>query len=190
MSDNQNNFAMLAAINLNGQTKKKGKGDSGFTYLSWAYAMEELLRVDPLASWEFHAPQYFGQTIMVSCTLTAFNKPVYMWLPVMDFSNKAMKDPDSYAVNKAMMRCLVKAIAAHGLGLYIYAGEDLPSEDDINVNQQAQAAPVVLMPQSLTDDRFAAALGAVESGSYDKALLLDETKFHLTDEQKEALKGA
>lgn len=186
MSDTtNNNFTKLAAVNVNQSTKKKGQ----FTYLSWAFALEELMRLDPLATWVFHEPMNFGETMMVSCTLTAFEKPVYMWLPVIDHRNAAIKNPDAMAVNKAMMRCLVKAIAAHGLGLYIYAGEDLPSEDDVNVNQQ-QAAPVATQPQSLTDDRFAAALGAVEAGSYDKALLLDETKFRLTDEQKEALRGA
>ena len=182
-----NNFVKLAAVNVNHQTKKKGKVGGGFTYLSWAYAMEELLRLDPLASWDFHEPMMFGQTMMVSCTLTAFDKPVYMWLPVIDHSNNAIKNPDAMAVNKAMMRCLVKAIAAHGLGLYIYAGEDLPSEDDINVNQQQQApAP---MPQSLTDDRFNGAMRAVESGGYDVELLLDESKFALTNEQKQTIKG-
>jgi len=180
-----NNFAKLAAVNVNQSTKKKGQ----FTYLSWAFALEELMRLDPLASWHFHDPMSFGETMMVSCTLTAFEKPVYMWLPVIDHRNAAIKNPDAMAVNKAMMRCLVKAIAAHGLGLYIYAGEDLPSEDDVNVNQHHQA-PVTPMAQSLTDDRFNAALGAVEAGKYDVNLLLDESKFALTGEQKEALRGA
>jgi hypothetical protein len=65
---------------------------------------------------------------MVSCTVTAFNKGVTMHLPVMDNMNKAIKNPDAFAVNKAMMRCLVKAIACHGLGIKVYAGEDLPDE--------------------------------------------------------------
>lgn len=63
----------------------------------------------------------------------------FMWLPVMDFSNKATTKPDGMAINKARMRCLVKCIAMFGLGLYIYAGEDLPdSEDD---------APKITAPQ-------------------------------------------
>ena len=68
---------------------------------------------------------------MVSCTVTAFDKPMTMHLPVMDYKNKAIVNPDAFAVNTAMMRCLVKAIALHGLGLYIYAGEDLPQEDKV-----------------------------------------------------------
>ena len=181
MSDKKevNRFVELAAINVGQNIEKKGR----FSYLSWSFAVAELMRLDPMASWEFHEPQHFGQTMMVSCTLTAFSKPVYMWLPVIDHQNKAIKDPDAMAVNKAMMRCLVKAIAAHGLGLYIYAGEDLPDAKDVNANNIQNPPP----PQSLTNDRFKAALGAVEAGSYDVNLLLDETKFALTSEQKQAL---
>lgn len=175
----KNKFIELAAVNVSGNIEKKGN----FNYLSWSFALAELMRLDPTASWVFHEPQHFGQTMMVSCTLTAFDKPVYMWLPVIDHSNRAIKDPDAMAVNKAMMRCLVKAIAAHGLGLYIYAGDDLPDAKDVNANNIQNPPP----PQSLTDDRFKAALGAVEAGSYDVNLLLDETKFALTSEQKQAL---
>ena len=170
-----NKFIELAAVNVGANIEKKGK----FSYLSWSFALAELMRLDPSASWVFHEPQHFGQTIMVSCTLTAFDKPVYMWLPVIDHSNKAIKDPDAMAVNKAMMRCLVKAIAAHGLGLYIYAGEDLPDAKDINANNIQNPPP----PQVLTDGRFRAALTAVKSGSYDINLLLDESKFALDAEQ-------
>lgn len=187
MSDN-NNFVMLSQVNVNGKTEKKGK----YTYLSWSFAMTELLKRDPDASWEFHPPQMFGQTMMVSCTVTAFGKPVYMWLPVMDFKNNAMVNPDAMAVNKAMMRCLVKGIAAHGLGLYIYAGEDLPDESDVNANlqaqqpqQAAQAQPVPAPAQRQLDDMaFNNAKAAVEAGKYDKSNLLDATQFALTDNQR------
>jgi hypothetical protein len=66
---------------------------------------------------------------MVSVTVTAFGKPVTMQLPVMDNRNNAVKSPDARKISDAQMRCLVKAIACHGLGLYIYAGEDLPADD-------------------------------------------------------------
>jgi hypothetical protein len=66
---------------------------------------------------------------MVSCTVTAFGKPITMHLPVMDHKNQAVKNPDAFIVNKNMMRCLVKAIACHGLGISVYAGEDLPTEE-------------------------------------------------------------
>jgi hypothetical protein len=118
----ESNYTKLAAINVNAHTEKK----NNLTYLSWAWAVDQLLRADPLASWEYGEPVKFGQTMMVFCTVTAFGKPMKMQLPVMDHRNKAIADPDAFAVNTAMQRCLVKAIALHGLGLYIYAGEDLP----------------------------------------------------------------
>ena len=123
-----NHFAELAAINVSEYVEKK----NNLSYLSWPFAIEQLMRKDPMANWEFHEPQHFGETMMVSCTVTAFGKPITMHLPVMDHRNNAMKNPDAFAVNKNMMRCLVKAIACHGLGLYIYSGEDLPSDEDGN----------------------------------------------------------
>lgn len=139
MSDKKevNRFVELASVNVGANIEQKGK----FNYLSWSFALAELMRLDPTASWVFHEPQNFGETLMVSCTLTAFEKPVYMWLPVIDHSNRAIKNPDAMAVNKAMMRCLVKAIAAHGLGLYIYAGEDLPDAKDVNANNIQNPPP-------------------------------------------------
>lgn len=121
----ENNFAKLAAIDVSKHVEKK----QNLSYLSWAWAVDQLMRSDPAANWEFHEPKMFGETMMVSCTVTAFGKPVTMHLPVMDHRNQAVKNPDAFVVNKNMMRCLVKAIACHGLGLYIYAGEDLPHEE-------------------------------------------------------------
>jgi hypothetical protein len=119
-----NHYQDFAAIDVSRYTEKKGRMD----YLSWPIAVDFLMKKDPTATWHFHEPQAFGETMMVSCTVTAFNKGVAMHLPVMDNMNKAIKNPDAFAVNKAMMRCLVKAIACHGLGIKVYAGEDLPDE--------------------------------------------------------------
>ena len=66
--------------------------------------------------------------MMVFCSVHAFGKSMTAQLPVMDHRNKAIPNPDAMAVNTAMQRCLAKAIALHGIGLYIYAGEDLPLE--------------------------------------------------------------
>lgn len=128
MSENQNPFVKLASIDVGQHVEKK----QNLSYLSWAWAVDQLMRADPAANWEFHEPTTFGKTMMVSCTVTAFGKPIKMHLPVMDHRNKAVEDPDAFVVNKNMMRCLVKAIACHGLGLYIYAGEDLPADEDGN----------------------------------------------------------
>lgn len=135
----ENNFAKLAAIDVSKHIEKK----QNLSYLSWAWAVDQLMRQDPTANWEFHPPTLFGETMMVSCTVTAFGKPVTMHLPVMDHRNQAIKNPDAFQVNKNMMRCLVKTIACHGLGLYIYAGEDLPEEA-----KEAKAKPQV------ADDRM------------------------------------
>lgn len=120
------NFTKLAAINVSKYTEKK----NGMTYLSWAYAVDQLLRADPLAYWTYGDVAKWGETVMVFCTVTAFGKPMTMQLPVMDHRNKAIINPDAFQVNTAMQRCLAKAIALHGIGLYIYAGEDLPMQDD------------------------------------------------------------
>jgi hypothetical protein len=117
-----NHYKELAAIDVSKYVEKKGKLD----YLSWAVAVDFLMKADPTATWTFHEPQAFSETLMVSCTVTAFGKPITMHLPVMDHMNKAVKNPDAFIVNKNMMRCLVKAIACHGLGIKVYAGEDLP----------------------------------------------------------------
>lgn len=118
-------FAELAAINVNAHVEKKGQ----LSYLSWPWAVSELLTRDPDAAWEYGEPIRYGDTMMVVCTVTAFGKARTMHLPVMDNRNRPIANPDAFAVNTAMMRCLVKAIALHGLGLYIYAGEDLPPGD-------------------------------------------------------------
>jgi hypothetical protein len=120
------NYEKLAAINVNAKIEKK----NGLSYLSWAWAVDQLLRADPAATWAYKSPSVFGDTLMVHCEVVAFGKAMTAHLPVMDHRNKAISNPDAFAVNTAMQRCLVKAIALHGLGLYIYAGEDLPEGDE------------------------------------------------------------
>jgi len=136
MSD-KSKFEILSAIDVTQHIEKKGN----LSYLSWAWAVDQLLRADPAATWSYNQPTLFGETMMVNCTVTAFGKNMSMQLPVMDFRNKAIASPDAFAVNTAMMRCLVKAIALHGLGLYIYAGEDLPLNDDGSAETKPPAAP-------------------------------------------------
>lgn len=120
----KSSFEILAAIDVSKQCEKK----NGFTYLSWAWAVDTLLRADPQANWSYGEPMKFNDTVMVFCTVTAFGKSMTMQLPVIDFRNKPISNPSAMDVNTAMMRCLVKAIALHGLGLYIYAGEDVPED--------------------------------------------------------------
>lgn len=125
--------ADLLKINVNEHTEKK----NGLTYLSWAWAWAEVLKIDPKATW---SPDTFGEegrpaiflpdgSAMVGVMVTINGHKKGCLLPVMNYKNQAIKNPDAFAVNTAIMRCLAKAIAMHGLGLYIYAGEDLPEND-------------------------------------------------------------
>lgn len=132
----ENYYTKLAAVDISKEIEKK----QNLSYLSWPFAVDQLMRHDPQANWEFHAPEMYGETMMISCTVTAFGKPIKMHLPVMDHRNQAVKNPDAFVVNKNMMRCLVKAIACHGLGINVYAGEDLPLDEDGHVSKPATKA--------------------------------------------------
>lgn len=118
----QTTYQELRSINVSDRIEKKGN----LSYLSWAWAADTLLQNDPGATWEYKEPAKFGDTLMVFCSVHAFGKTMTAQLPVMDHRNKAISNPDSFQVNVAMQRALAKAIALHGIGLYIYNGEDLP----------------------------------------------------------------
>jgi|GEM_PF-1854844 len=113
----------LRQINVSQHIEKK----NGLSYLSWSWALDQLLQLDDSATWEYLEPKRFGESMMVFCKVTAFGKSRTAQLPVMDFRNQAIPNPNAYQVNTAMQRCLAKAISLHGIGLYIYAGEDLPT---------------------------------------------------------------
>lgn len=121
----------LLKINVNDHVERK----NGLAYLSWAWAWAEVLKLDPQATWEaaerdgIPAILLPGGTAMVKVTVTVKGHAKCCLLPVMDHRNKAIPNPDAFAINTAIMRCLVKCISMHGLGLYIYAGEDLPPDD-------------------------------------------------------------
>ena len=132
-------FLELRTINVNSHTEKKGR----FTYLSWTWAVDQLLENDPSATWTFGEPTYFAETLMVYCTVTAFGKSMTSQMPVINNQNKAIPNPNAMDVNTAMMRCLVKTIALFGLGLYIYAGEDLPQEDPIDSSTLAKLLDLI-----------------------------------------------
>lgn len=126
----------LLKVNVNDHTEKK----NGLTYLSWAWAWAEVLKADPAAN--FKVEMYtdreglvvpymdLGNSCMVWVTVTIFGKSITCQLPVLDYRNKCIAEPNAFDVNTSIMRCLVKGVALHGLGLYIYAGEDLPETDD------------------------------------------------------------
>ena len=119
----------LLSKNVNEHIEKK----NNLSYLSWAWAWAEALKADPNATYEvkfFDGKPFvdINGTAMVFVIATMFGKPMTCQLPVMDYRNKAIPKPDAFAVNTAIMRCMTKALSLHGLGLYIYAGEDLPED--------------------------------------------------------------
>ena len=127
-------FETLNKINVNDKTEKK----NGLTYLSWAWAWGEAKKQYPEASYTIYENNegwnYFtdGKTCWVKTGVTIEGLEHIEYLPVMDYRNKSITvdNVTSFDVNKAIQRSLTKALARHGLGLYIYAGEDLPDGEE------------------------------------------------------------
>lgn len=152
----------LLKLNVNEHVEKK----QNLSYLSWAWAWAEALKADPAASFEvktfkhdeYTEVPYMGVngTAMVWVIVTLFGKPMTCFLPVMDHRNKPITNPDAFQVNTAIMRCMTKGLALHGLGLYIYAGEDLPEGD---------AEPVIV--KAVTPDKKATVDVEVNTGNAD-----------------------
>jgi len=116
-------FKKLVGVNVGEKIEKKGK----FSYLSWSWAWQEVKGKYPDATFEVHDDVVYPdgtREVRVSVTIEGLTH--MMWLPVMNHTNNAISNPNARDVSDARMRCLVKAIALHGLGLYIYAGEDIP----------------------------------------------------------------
>ena len=137
-------FSKLNSINVNDKTEKK----NGLTYLSWAWAWGEVKKLYPDATYTIYentlpsgyVVNYFtdGKTSYVKTGVTINNLEHIEELPVMDYRNKSilLENMTSFDVNKTIQRSLTKALARHGLGLYIYAGEDLPEDEKDNEQEK------------------------------------------------------
>lgn len=181
----------LMSLDVKDYVEKK----NGLTYLSWAHAWAEALKADPAAT--FHVDTFqladgttvpymnINDTAMVWVRVTIFGKEMACFLPVMDHRNKPIQEPDAFQVNTAIMRCMTKGLALHGLGLHIYAGEDLPmavqeetKADDLTKSIAKEAAAIhkagnfdALVAQGAAFvDAFEAALGAEEDDKVDEAV--------------------
>ena len=129
-------FEKLNNVNVNGHTEEK----NGLTYLSWAWAWSEVKKLYPTANYTVYenAQGYIyhtdGKTCWVKTGVTIEGLEHIEYLPVMDYRNKSIpvNNVTSFDVNKAIQRSLTKAVARHGLGLYIYAGEDLPESETLS----------------------------------------------------------
>ncbi len=159
----ENTFEKLSAINVNDKVEKK----KDLTYLSWAWAWSETKKAFPNASYqvivdkETNKPYFYDENLgyMVMTEVTINGETLGMWLPVMDGANKAMlahsytystrygdktvETATMFDINKTLMRCLVKNLAMFGLGIYIYAGEDLPEGETTKVVEPVKEEPVL-----------------------------------------------
>lgn len=138
----ENYFIELNSINVSDKTEKK----NGLTYLSWAWAWGEVKKKYPDATYTVYENEqgwnYFtdGRTGWVKTGAAVNGIEHIEYLPIMDYRNKSipLENITSFDVNKTIQRSLTKALARHGLGLYIYAGEDLPEGEEITTKEQAE----------------------------------------------------
>lgn len=141
--EKKNYFEILNNINVKDKVEKK----NGLSYLSWAWAWGEIKKKYPNATYtiyerdtDFGPVNYFtdGKTCWVKTGVIVNDIEHVEELPVMDFKNKSilLENITSFDVNKAIQRSLTKALARHGLGLYIYAGEDLPEEEQKELDEE------------------------------------------------------
>jgi len=124
--------------------KTKSGNPYSLKYISWAWAWGEVKNSYPDASYEVHDNvTYPDNTVEVRVSVTIKEQTHMMWLPVMDFKNDAKKNPTSKDISDSRMRCFAKAIAMHGLGHYVYAGEDLPEGNAEAPQSEGKAKEVV-----------------------------------------------
>lgn len=176
----ENSFAILNAINLSEHAEKKGS----FTYLSWPFAVAQLRQFDPTATWEvlrFEGLPYLSTDagFFVEVAVTVQGITLSQIHPVLDSRNRPILAPTSFDINTSIQRCLVKAIALHGLGLYIYAGEDLPvTGEEPKPEEKTPGASTVKTGKTpasapVTPIRSGKSLTAVQIAQIER--LLDET---------------
>ena len=134
----QSTFMKLFKTDVSKYTEKKGK----YNYLSWAYAVQELKKVCPTARWGVTKAEDGSPFFQTACGYF-----VEVWVevdgislsqihPVLDNRNQPIEKPNAFQMNTSLQRALAKAIALHGLGLYIYAGVDLPEPDALTPKEE------------------------------------------------------
>lgn len=167
-------ISKLMSLDVRKYVEKK----NGLSYLSWAHAWAEALKADPAST--FHVDTFQradgttipymemnGGTGMVWVRVTMFGKEISCFLPIMDHRNKPIPNPDSFQTNTAIMRCMTKCLALHGLGLNIYAGEDLPMAEE-EEEPKAEIFESLAAKGAAFVDAFEAALGASEPAKVEK----------------------
>ena len=144
-TNSSNPFRRLFQLDVAKYVEMKGQ----FAYLSWPFAVAQLRLADPAASWEvrrFDGLPYLSTDLgfFVEVAVTVQGVSLSQIHPVLDNKNRPIMAPSAFDINTSIQRCLVKAIALHGLGLNIYAGEDLPDLDEASPERTDPAAPAKL----------------------------------------------
>lgn len=170
-------FETLSAIDCSAHTEKKGQ----FTYLSWTFCWQTIKQHYPDAHYRLEDDVVYPDgTMEVRCAVSVGGLVHTMWLPVLDFKNKAQPQPDAFAINASRMRCLVKCCAMHGLGLYIYSGlvapevpveligvkgiehiEELINESEASLDKFLKAYSVKSLTE-MTEDQYIHAVDTLE----------------------------
>jgi hypothetical protein len=166
-------WATLSQVDVSDRIEKK----QNLSFLSWAWAWSTLMEHYPQAEYTFQEPAEARNdgSVMVYCTVTIDGLSRQMWLPVMDFKNQAISNPDCVQVNKAKMRCLVKCLAMFGLGHYIYAGEDLPSAEADKAAELERKQKAAL-EEKIDVDTLDKIIGLIKETESDEKVFLDYFK--------------
>jgi hypothetical protein len=206
MSKNKSIFEELLSVDVARFVEKKGK----FSYLSWSYAVSELRQRAPDATWtvcKFPLPDQDPVILAPYCitpagcfvevAVTVAGVTLSQVHPVIDERNQTIKLPNAYEINKSIMRCLVKAIALHGLGLNIYAGEDLPMLEETPINAAQKAKMKALCKEhSIGGNAFAVIVGEAPTTfdaaeiAIDKLITAGEAKSKAADPSKSTTSGS
>lgn len=182
-------FETLFRINVNEHTEKKGN----LTYLSWSFAWAEIKKAFPEAFYTIYENEngwnYFtdGRTCWVKTGVTINGLEHIEYLPVMDFKNKSIQAEfvTSTDVNKTIQRSLTKACARHGLGLYIYAGEDLPEEEQSTTSKgSGTAKPTEEQKETAADRDKTLEVGKMKIAPVKSQALINKCESESVDVEK------
>lgn len=194
MSNSKSVFETLNSINVNDKTETIRAGQRQLTYLSWAWAWSEVKKNYPNSTYTIYENadglnyHHDGMTAWVKTGVTIEGVEHIEYLPVMNNYNKSipLAEITSFNVNSSIQRSLTKAIARHGLGLYIYAGEDLPES-----SEPEQTTPEMKIKLLKGDDNWDKVLGYIQATKskiqFEDILNTFKTKYHISNATKNAL---